>query len=113
MEGRVEDIEEECSNKLEQHEKCMFKHSKESEEIKTRLEKKIDVLEAMINQLLNVHEGQVSSKDSHSNPNIKGKIEIKYSNESTTANQIKCDICQYLRAKTICKPTMKSFTLLE
>ena len=48
----------------------------------------------MINQLLNVHEGQVSSEDSYSNPNIKGNIEIKDSNESKTANQIKWDICQ-------------------
>ena len=31
IEGRVEDIEEEFSNKLEQHEKYKLKHSKESE----------------------------------------------------------------------------------
>ena len=72
----------------------MLKHSKESEEIITRLEKKMDVLEAIFNQLPNGHEGQVSSEDSHSNPNIKGNIEIKDSNESKTANQINCDICQ-------------------
>ena len=90
----VEDIEEELSNKLEQHEKDMLKHSKESEENIIRFEKKIDVLEAMINQLLNVHEGQVSSEDSISSPNIKGTIEIKDGNESKTASQTKCDICQ-------------------
>ena len=67
----------------------MLKHCKESEENLTRLEKKIDVLEAMTNQLLNVHEGQISSEDSHSNPNIKGNIEIKDGNESKTADQKK------------------------
>ena len=96
MEGRVEDIEEEFSNKLEQHEKDMLKHSREFEENITRLEKKIHVLEARINQLLNIHEGQVSSEDSNSNPNIKVIIEIKDCNESKTANQTKCDICQKL-----------------
>ena len=94
MEGRVEDIEEEFSNKLEQHEKDILKHSKESDEIIIRFEKKLDVLEAMINQLLNVHEGQVSSEDSHSSPNIKGIIEIKDDKESKTANQTTCYICQ-------------------
>ena len=50
---KVEDIEEEFANKLEQHEKDMQTSFKESEETIKRLEKKI-CAKAMINQLLNV-----------------------------------------------------------
>ena len=46
--------------------------------------------------MLNVYEGQVSSEDSNWNPNIKVIIEIKDFNESKTANQTICDICQKL-----------------
>ena len=47
-----------------------------------------------------VHEGQVSSEDSISSPILKGTIDIKDGNESKTAGQKKCDICQKIFKST-------------
>ena len=95
----------------------------ESEGTISKLEKKMEVLESLVrnllieqkckvtpeeepasimdcanvSQLFNVQEGHVSSEDSHSNPSRKDNIEKK---ESKTANQTKCDICQKIFKST-------------
>ena len=92
---RVEDIEEEFANKLEQHEKAMKDSSEISQETITRLESKIDLLETTINRLLYVEKEKVSPVLANYNTiQSKSNTEHKEDNEGKIGNQIKCDICQ-------------------
>ena len=102
--AKVDDIEEEFSSKLEQVETSTKKNAMDCEGTIIRLEKKMEVLESLVRNLLNEQkckvtpgEGHVYSEDSYSNPSRKDNIENK---ECKTTNQTKCDICQKIFKST-------------
>ena len=81
---------------LEQLETSMKKSAMESEGTISKLEKKMEVLESLVRNLLNEQkckatpgEGHVYLEDSHLNPSRKDNIE---NNKCKTNNQTKCDI---------------------